>query len=266
MMAKNIGFTVEQINEMVELYNQGLSYAKIAERMGAKSPTTVMLHLKGKVQPRTTKQTARKYTANFDFFEVIDTEEKAYWLGFLFADGYISKKPSRLLGCSLHIQDKSHLEKFKQAIEATHPIREYENRYARIHLISDKLVDDVERHGLVEMKSTILKPPSNVPSHLIPHFIRGYFDGDGSWSKSPRGIGYKFTVTGTEEMLIWIAEQMSLVPRLYERHPDRDNNNFTLEAQAKGDMKKAIDYLYEGATVYLDRKYATAVKIRPLVQ
>ena len=91
-------------------------------------------------------------------------------------------------------------------------------------------------------------------------------NGDGSWSKSPRGIGYKFTVTGTEEMLIWIAEQMGLVPRLYERHPDRDNNNFTLEAQAKGDMKKAIDYLYEGATVYLDRKYATAVKIRPLVQ
>ena len=63
-----------------------------------------------------------------------------------------------------------------------------------------------------------------------------------------------------------IAEQMGLVPRLYERHHDRDNNNFTLETQAKGEMKKAIDYFYKGATVYLDRKYARAAKIRPLVQ
>lgn len=271
-------FTEEQVNEMLALYNSGLSYAKVAEKFDCHL-SAVALRLKGKVQPRTTKETSRRYSADDNFFDVIDTEEKAYWLGFLYADGYVSLKKensSNTLGCALASVDEPHLEKLKKSLQATNPIQRYEGKgyngegkptyYSRLHIRSDKLVEDAIKHGIVPMKTSILMPPTTIPESLTHHFIRGYFDGDGSWAKTGKTFGYKLSVTGTEEFLLWMAQEMQLTPRLYSRHPDRDNNNFTLEAHARADVLKSIEYLYKDATIYLDRKYELATKIRPPMQ
>lgn len=51
-----------------------------------------------------------KYTFNENIFSIIDNEEKAYWLGFLYADGYLTDQG--LFGCALQEKDKAHLNKF----------------------------------------------------------------------------------------------------------------------------------------------------------
>jgi len=275
-MASKRNFTHDEIELMVSMYQDGYSMKKIGDTFNT-SPTTIHYRLQ-KIEgftARTQKETSRKYTADWDYFETIDTEAKAYWLGFLYADGYISKSPSNLMGVSLAEKDYAHLCKLQADLNATNPIIMYEpssgygkDPYVRFTVISDKMVKDLERHGITSNKTNVLQPPTTVPEDLIHHFIRGYFDGDGGWSKTGKTIGYKFTLTGTEEMVLWVAEKLDIIPRLYQRWPDRGVNNYTLEAQAKSDLAKIIPYLYKDLTAsnFLARKFDLAMKIRPLVE
>src|SRR5699024_9205607 len=136
----------------------------------------------------------QKYKINHNFFDEIDTEEKAYWLGFLYADGCVREDR----GCfrlGLQARDVRHLEKFRESLDSNHTIKEtnkvtnekiYYGNYIFIH--SKKLVKNLVEKGCFENKSLTLKFPSYdiVPKHLIYHFIRGYFDGDGSVSYTVR--------------------------------------------------------------------------------
>ena len=128
----------------------------------------------------------RRYAVNEDFFNVIDTEEKAYWLGFIMADGGIADK-CRVLKLNLAIKDKSHLEKLKAAIDSQHPIYEFSlynkkwkqtSHMARINIGSKKLCLGLTKNGCGPQKSTRLKMPV-LDTKIVHHFIRGYFDGDG---------------------------------------------------------------------------------------
>ena len=69
-----------------------------------------------------------KFTVNHDSFNSIKTEEQAYWLGFMYADGYVS---SGYVGLSLAVRDSFHLEKFKSFLNSNHNINIYEKRNKR---------------------------------------------------------------------------------------------------------------------------------------
>jgi len=134
----------------------------------------------------------RKYTLNESFFEHIDTPDKAYVLGFIMADGYNNVK-KRYVNIRLALQDESHLEKISKCVGSNKPIRrvissgysgnDYES--CQITLDSVKLSEQLEHLGIDGDKSNNLRFPSELSSELYPHFIRGYFDGDGSvsWTK-----------------------------------------------------------------------------------
>ena len=68
-----------------------------------------------------------KLPINSNYFETIDTEHKAYWLGFIYADGYLSiSGKTKRMGVSLCLKDKVHLQNFSKCIESNYPIHEYE--------------------------------------------------------------------------------------------------------------------------------------------
>ena len=119
-------------------------------------------------------------------FEKIDTEEKAYWLGFLDADGCIHNGRNYDYGIELGLQeqDYSHLVKFKDFIEKDNKIcyREKINSY-RYQFKNKTMNKDLINLGCVPHKSLILKFPDEdqVPDNFLIPFIRGYFDGDGSF-------------------------------------------------------------------------------------
>jgi hypothetical protein len=118
---------------------------------------------------------------NIDIFQNIDTEEKAYWLGFLYADGCVHSQENKIeLG--LAEKDYEHLNKFRNFLQIKNKIayRDSTKSY-RLSFRSKKSKQDLIALGYIPCKSLLLHFPNSqqVPDYLIKHFIRGYFDGDG---------------------------------------------------------------------------------------
>lgn len=80
----------------------------------------------------------RKYNFNEHYFDIIDCQEKAYWLGFFAADGY-NHVDKGCIEVRLHKQDKEILEKFKSCIKADNPIGLYKQTYCNLNLYSQHL-------------------------------------------------------------------------------------------------------------------------------
>ena len=206
----------------------------------------------------------RKYFHDFDFFENIDTEEKAYWLGFMFADGYIVNHENRYgedsFGLTLAEDSLDSIEKFKKSLHATNPIL-YDNSKSigqplvKIVLTSQKTVNDLIDKGCVKQKSLILQPPKKVPEKLLSHFIRGFFDGDGSLIKYNYNNypSYNIEFTTTYEMAIWLRDIFGKGDVRKEKRRD-----FTWYYSIGGN-RQVLDichYMYDEATIWMNRKYA----------
>lgn len=227
------------------------------------------------VKIRSNKYTARKYHCNSNTFNKIDTEEKAYWLGFIYADGYISLnggEGSKMLGIAISDKDKEHLVKFKRFMNSTSPIYTYDTsktsfgdfKFSRIVIRDNELCNDLINLGVTMSKTNILKFPHDIiPKGNMKDFIRGYFDGDGSLSfylsKSKNFNEYKVKWCGTEEMLTSIHSYLPTnrvkMPALYVRNKDSLAGNFQVDYGGNIQVGRILDYMYEGSTVYLDRKF-----------
>src|SRR4051812_9808472 len=120
----------------------------------------------------------RKHFFNESYFNSIDTEDKAYWLGFIAADGNVQfTAKNKCLSIGLKFSDKTHLEKFALCLNYNGPIST--NRtIAKITLYSAQLTKDLATHGILPRKSFNVKPWSGSP-YLLKHYWRGVFDGDG---------------------------------------------------------------------------------------
>jgi len=225
---------------------------------------------------------SRKYSFNKNYFDNIDNQDTAYWLGFIYADGYIvsrQKHNNRALGISLAEKDKSHLEKFRKCIDGNTPIGTYRSsgysntKYCRLLLKDEDMIEKLISHGVLEHKTNILQPP-NVDEHLVPHFIRGYFDGDGSvWKQNNdkgKNIQYSVGFTGTEELLSFVQNHLlahNVIQRLYplrKRKPHHTVVNFKFGGNHNS--LRFLDYIYSGSNIRLDRKFEIYLDLKRLVE
>ena len=281
-MGRKINLTEQQIKDICDFYIQGKSSIELAKMYNKTASSIGGLLRRRNIPIRSNKQNSRKYSHNEDYFKVIDSEEKAYWLGFIMADGYItskSKQESQRFGITLSLKDINHLEKFKKCIQATNPIKTYQasesnynsnTLYSRILITSQKTVDDLKDKGVVENKTNILKFPTEeqVPKELIPHFIRGYLDGDGCISisnrKKRKKIEYSIKILGTECFLNGIKNFIELktsikISQYYTRKVGQTVK--ALEFSGNRQVKYFLDLLYQNATIYLDRKHDRYIKL-----
>lgn len=205
--------------------------------------------------------TNRRYNVDHDYFEVIDTEEKAYWLGFLFADGYIrERKSGNSLEMKLSVKDKEHLLLFKNSINSNHKLVESVNKVnykggvslskmCCLAIYSSKLVESIKKQGVHSRKTFTIKKP-NINPELMNHFIRGYFDGDGSFSFNPdKHIIKTQIVSASDQFKKFIINELSkndIKINLY--------SEIKLQIQNKIDNKKFYDYIYGESKIYLKRK------------
>lgn len=263
-------------DEIIDLYiNQKLSVLKIADKLNI-SRDCIYDGLKSwKIDRRSFKEMSH-FKANYKFFNKIDSEEKAYWLGFMYADGFIT---SDCIGLALKITDKSHIEKFKIALDSNHSINDYENnskskygntKYSRLLFKSVELTNDLINLGCVNNKSLILKFPSyeQVPQKFIKDFIRGYFDGDGSIVLSKNSINFK--ICGTKEFLTGVIDELNknisnyeFKYQLYKRKND-NKNNYYLSFGGRLKTLAVVSWMYENSNIYLDRKYELYLKLKQL--
>ena len=232
---------------------------------------------------RNDREQALKYSCNDNFFNIIDTEEKAYWLGFLYADGYINNKRKHSnykVGIAISEKDREHLEKFKKAIQYTGNIKIYspslgENsyngtkNYCRILITSPTMAEDLIKKGCFVDKTNSLYYPDEtiLPKELECHFIRGLIDGDGSLIitnlfKENVHKEFEFSFTGTKSMCQGILRFLGKENlALCKRHKNRDNDNYSLSIGGNKQVLKIVSSLYENASVYLDRKYEKYLKM-----
>lgn len=269
--ASNDSESKKERNELIiKLYKDGMSMRKVAHEAGV-SPGTVnkvLKHFEEEARPVHSKGHSkgtsknRKYFFDLNFFEVINTEEKAYWLGFLYADGYVSYKG--VVQLALQERDVSHLEAFKQYLKTDNvPLIYKDNTKAySLSLCSVKMSTDLINLGCTQKKSLVLKFPTEeqVPKELIHHFMRGYFDGDGCIYVPNISRNSVFSALGTKEFLDGYEE--ALLVGIKRDSPNkrtvRENWNENTQGIAYGgklQVIKIFQYLYKDATIYLERKF-----------
>lgn len=259
---EKIEFSKEQQEIISREFNNGTSLRVMGEMLGVHR-STVSRFLKEKGYTTEMRRKPTKYHCDDSVFEVIDTEEKAYWLGFISADGSVYERETSGSTLTINISqnDKHHLEKFRRFMVTNSEIKtmkgvgfnEGGTPTCRITINNTKVVNDLKKLGVVPNKSLTLKP-ANVPDELVRHYLRGYFDGDGSLYKST-GVWY-MNVLGTMEMLDFFKDKMNIINKPHKRHKDKDTNNFSLGLA--GGFAKPLElsrFLYEDATVFLNRKY-----------
>lgn len=209
---------------------------------------------------------SKKYTINENYFEIINSPNKAYWLGFLCADGCIlvkekNNKKSYVLEVSLSEDDILHLEKFKMSLKSNTPIKykTIKNKYkaCRVNICNKKICEDLIKLGCTPRKSLTLTFPSEdkVPKELIPHFIRGYLDGDGCVYNNGEG-NVSLSFVGTYDFLNSIEnimyEEFGLTKTIF----GKKGKAYQCSWGGKGNLKTWFDYLYNYEDIiFLQRKF-----------
>lgn len=220
------------------------------------------------------KKSSKKYNFNEDYFEVIDSEDKSYWLGFFYADGYVRTRKTHFESrLKLGIKDLNHLEKFKENINGDNNILIKDNT-AILSLNTKKFTNNLIDKGCHQAKTFTITFPYFLDECLYRHFIRGYFDGDGSISESQRrkcngdvDLVNKNNilnfVSGSDNMLNSLAEIISEKSQTKSRkiYKYKDNNFGYIIWWTINDIKSIYHYFYDESTIYMDRKKEKFEKI-----
>ena len=212
-----------------------------------------------------------KYSINESYFTKIDSNEKAYILGFILADGYNNVERYNLR-ITLHRKDIDILEKIKLAMCANNNISltSYNNStQATLSIINKKISSDLFNLGMKPGKSYNAKLPV-ISENLYKSLILGIFDGDGSLSinhnEYDRG---SFTITGTKEMIFSISnifrKECDVNCYINQRYKERDNNNYSLNLCGNKVVIRVLNWLYTDSTIYLNRKHDKYLKLKEII-
>jgi intein-encoded DNA endonuclease-like protein len=205
---------------------------------------------------------------NENFFDIIDTEEKAYILGFLFADGYNDEK-NHTISIQLHEKDLQLLNMISNMLDSKKSIQKIINKfgiYYRISLSSKHMSSRLAELGCMQAKTFKITFPEWLDESLQHHFIRGYFDGDGCvWitkvNNKIKTPSLNIDIIGTD---IFVDKLQDIINKnidynkknkLRTRHPERNNNIRSIKYGGNHICTKIFNYMYKDATIFLQRKF-----------
>lgn len=237
------------------MYNTNIPLKEIAKEFNTHASVIIGWAIKLGCEHR-----QEKYSFNIHYFNELDSEEKAYWLGFIFADGYIDVR--NMLGIEIHEKDKDHLYKFKESINSTHPIHTYTKNstfgvqtLSRIMLPFNKNIKVLNNYGIYKNK-THEGCPQNIPEKYIKDFIRGLLDGDGCIHKTKYGRRFNWvSFSGNIKTLEFIMNNFQGKWYVTKRFPDKKDNIYDITLVRKNECLNFLHWLYDDVTIYLERKY-----------
>jgi intein-encoded DNA endonuclease-like protein len=261
--------------KIINLFSKYKNATKVAIEVGCSSSTVGKILFNNNIKPSTTGDLLRT-PVDEEFFKKIDTEHKAYWLGFMYADGNIHENKGKSLRVSIGLdsKDTKHLEKFKESLKWEGTIRIYkrgikakrpDHYTSTIKIRSNKMGLDLIDKGCVIRKTLVATFPdfSKVPKSLIHHFIRGYFDGDGSvfisnekhWRNGKISPVIHCRYIGTKNMMEKIAEITGFPAVVVKKYRNSNQPNiYVIEIKRNPRCRKMMEFLYKDSTVYLERK------------
>ena len=258
------------VEKIIDLYlNKKLSAYKISSILNISKDKVYYYLKKNNISRRSNSINSKKFFSDEYFFENIDSEEKAYWLGFIYADGFIISSRDAF-GLSLSVKDESHIEKFLKSIKSNNKISRYFNNmgfeYSRIVIHSKKLKEDLIKNGCLENKTFLLKFP-NIDKEYVRHFIRGYFDGDGSiigYVRKPNPKNREINYRVSRAFNIDSKKQNILIEiqNFFSKHNIKTDINYIMRddmyrlcTSSKEEIEKIFHLLYDDSNFYLNRKF-----------
>jgi tRNA1(Val) A37 N6-methylase TrmN6 len=249
--------------QIIEMYQNGKSFEQIARDLGNIVPSTASRIIKrNNIQQKPFFEARQTYNINNHFFSNINTEENAYFLGFLYADGNVDKNGSAITLC-LHQQDSDVLYKFMNCL--------YNGKKPELIIVRDiyrtftisniQIREDLIKHGCVPNKTFNIRMPTTFDNVvLMKHFIRGLFDGDGfiAITKDKNFKRVVIGLTGFIDLLQGVSDffkkELSIDCHLYKEN--RANEGiYNLSFSKQEDCIKYLKWVYNDANIYLDRKY-----------
>lgn len=264
---KKYSLTKKQNTEVINLYfNNNLDILTISKLYNVSPHTIWKTIIRSGNKIKDSSHSRRKFNINENYFNKIDSNNKAYFLGLLYADGCMDKNRYSFM-ISLQEKDKFLLEKLKSELEYEGELKfikyshkGYQNQF-KLYITNKKLYKSLINLGVYPNKSLILTFPTiqQVPKKYLSHFIRGYFDGDGHARKNPNGQRY-ISFLGTKEFLTIlkkIFEDNNLIKNKNKLSKINKNNtnSYCYKIGGNRQLISLIKFIYSGAEIYLKRKY-----------
>lgn len=262
----------EELNNIIKDYNNNLSMGDITKKYHHDRKTlnrilqengikirSMSEALKCSQKKQETDKLKRKYVVNDDYFST-QNNKMAYLLGFLMADGNVSKTENRIQ-VNLSEADAEFLNIFYTEIGGS-PIAHYtqndgKQKVCRWQCLSSKIKKDLISYDVIPNKTGFAKIPSKLNKEFYPDFIRGYFDGDGSvWVEKDGAVGFGLTSHNIEilEQVIEYFEENN-IPRVGIRIDNRNNTNYSFKYRKNASEKIYKLLYYSEDCLCLKRKF-----------
>lgn len=261
-------WSISELAQLRELYPK--FGAKIAAEQLGRSINSVNVKANriGLIRPHN--------TLDDTYFESIDSREKAYWLGFITADGYVennSVKRKYSLGIELSSIDESHLHLFAKCLSSDAKItcrtrnlskQGYDScvDMSAIRVYSKSLVRSLAQYGVIPNKTDLLSQIPDINPEYIWDYIRGYFDGDGTFSytnvTSTSGVRHQYGRIGFVCNSFDFLNDLKLIMERYGivAHINADKSGWVLQIRKTESVKQFCSLIYNDQNcIKLDRKY-----------
>jgi hypothetical protein len=213
--------------------------------------------LHGSTDERPKGNRDREYTLDEHYFDVIDTPDKAYWLGFIAGDGYVREDRGALI-VRLAQGDAEHLRKLGVALGSSAPLRRIrgstkapDNLYAGLFIYSMPLAKALAGHGVVQAKSLILRAWDGAPS-LMRHYWRGLIDADGTIMATHNQ--WQVSLVGSKDSVHGFAEWTRSIAPVITAHPKPIGNIWFFGVRGRVQCRAIAEALYGDCSTALDRK------------
>jgi intein-encoded DNA endonuclease-like protein/16S rRNA G966 N2-methylase RsmD len=260
--------TKQEINTMIKLYQEGQTCKQISTQLN-RGPETIRKNLKKLNIKMREYRDYYAYKLNDDYFEIIDTEEKSYWLGFLLADGCISQSAGdyRSFHFNLQRKDKKSIEDFKNSIKFNGEVKDFEHKknnktYLKsgIDFNNKNFCNHLLKLGWIEFKKednpyiTIEK----IDPKLLSHLTRGFFDGDGCISRNKKRFkSFYINFSGSKIVLETfrniISKEVGLPKAIVK--PSKTDKSYRLSWNGNKQIYRFGKWLYNKSTIYMKRKH-----------
>lgn len=266
---RKINLSEELQHEIANKYISGISVYQMIKDYGL-SDTVLNRVLKEQgITKRDDSHKHRKYTINENYFDVIDTPNKAYILGLLYSDGCNFARQNRVV-LALQERDKDILEKICLELNYSRPLSirhlndkndKWQNSYELI-IVNKHISEQLAKLGVIPNKSLVLSFPYWMEPHLLPHFLRGMVDGDGHIEV---GNSVFLTIASSKKFCDALYDYVKM-KYLYisnispTYNPKSECKIWSLSG--KNNVYAFLKDLYETAELCIERKYMTYLRLK----
>ena len=239
--------------QLQELYQKHNSLSLVAKELnGTKEGIRCAMNRFGlKINPKL------KHTVDNNFFNK-ENEESFYWAGFIAADGCVNNRHRLNLGLS--ILDQVHLNKLRLSLNYSGTVKSYSDSTCELSIYSKQICNDLQKKfNIIPRKSLVYTFPNQIKDHdLINHFMRGYFDGDGSlYYPATKKLTPQlyFNLRGTSQFLNSFKDILNKNCYINDKTIRLNGGIYSLDYGGNKITKKIMDFLYKNSSIFLERKF-----------